>query len=366
MGKIAKLLLVMLIPLILLSIPNVTADETNDAEITGDLGGPVPQENPERPTVLPDLSISPEDIEYYYERIEEEVIVIINATITNYGFIGAYAYVEFYDGMIDSENIIGSGSIFVKSRDTNVLTVYWKTTYGHYDIHVLIKDSIPRELIKRNNHAENTVVVSDPEPQDGSSNGGGGENTDDSLGIANIAVENPAVSTGVAASCLLFLFAVANKHYMWLANLGAIPLYSRITNGQVLKQDTRRNIYDYISSNPGAYFSSIMKDLKLKNGVTAYHLAMLEREGYIKSQYMGLYRRYYVNGASTGEFPQSKIRREIIEVIVNNPGISQTKIASHLGVSNQVVNYHTRILKEANFIKIVKDGYRTKCFISSV
>ena len=366
MGKTIKLLLFVMVTIILLSLPNVISEELKDVEDEDVLEGEITPDGPSRPKVLPDLSLSPEDIVFSYERIEEECILVINATITNFGFVGAYAYIEFYDGVIDNVNLIGSGSLFVKSRNVNVISLYWKAEFGEHTISVLIKESVPRELIKRNNAAEKTVSVSESDYWEGSNEVVSNENGDDSLDIASVSLDNPIVSTGVAGSCMLFLFVLANKHYMWFANLGAIPLYSRITNGQVLKQDTRKNIYEYIASNPGVYFSSVMKDLKLKNGVTSYHLEMLEREGYVKSKYIGLYRRLYVNGASTQEVPQSKIRREIIQIIVDNPGISQTEIASSLGVSNQVVNYHIGILGKANFIKIVKDGFRTKCFISAI
>jgi DNA-binding Lrp family transcriptional regulator len=346
----------------ILVLPSVSAEGSDENEI-------LPEQNleiePERPTLLPDLSISSEDIVIYFENYEEEFLMVIDATITNNGFVGACAYVEFYNGTIDRDNLIGSESVIVKSRDVQTISIWWKVDYGQYKIHVLIKNSVPRELVKRNNAAENSVEFTEFEDGGGGNNGESNK-ADDSLGISTIPLDNPVVSTGVTGSLLLALFAVANKHYMWLANLGVIPLYSRITNGQVLKQDTRRNIYDYIESNPGAYFSIIMKDLKLKNGVTSYHLAMLEREGYIKSTNIGPHKRFYINGASTQEFPLSKIRRAILKIIVDNPAISQTDIATKLGLSIQVVNYHIGILKEANIIRLVKDGFRTKCFISSV
>ncbi len=237
---------------------------------------------------------------------------------------------------------------------------------GEYNIYVLIRNSFPRELKKWNNAAETNAIVEKIEDDTGSEGTGQNGKPDDALGLTNIPLDNPAVSTGLASSCLLVLFAIANKHYMWISGLGAVPLYSRITNGQVLKQDTRKSIYDYITSNPGVYFSSIMKDLELKNGVTSYHLSMLEREGYIKSKNEGIYRRFYANGASTTEIPLSQLRRSIVTTIVDNPGISQTEIALKLGLSNQVVNYHVGIMKKANLIKIVKDGYRTKCYISPI
>jgi DNA-binding MarR family transcriptional regulator len=360
LGKTIKLLLIVLVPLILLTIPNTSADNLGEE-------GDISEGDHERPTLLPDLTVS--SIAFSQEKFEEENIMIIEATIRNNGFVGAYSYIEFYDGKIETENLIGSGSLFVKRRDTNEISMYWKASSGEHKIHVLIKDSIPRELIKRNNEAEATVVVAESDGSAGNGGDGGDAknvNVDNPVALSSLSLDNPVVATGVTSSFALLLFALANKHYYWFGSLGVLPLYSRITNGQVLKQNTRKSIYDYIVSNPGVNFSTIMKDLELKNGVTSYHLSMLEREGYIKSKYTGLYRRFYVNGASTRDFPQSKIRREIIQTIVNNPGISQTQIATYLGVSNQVVNYHIGILRNANFIKIVKDGFRTKCFIGAV
>lgn len=365
MGKTPKLLLLILVLIILFFLPNISAEGPDDSDENEVLQGEIAEDDPERPTLFPDLSISSDDIVIYFENYEEEYFMIIEATITNNGFVGAYASVRFYNRTIDRSNLICSESLFVKSRDVNTISVWWKVDYGEYRIHVIIGNSVPRELVKRNNAAENTAEFSEFD-EGGSSGNQGSNNADDSLGISSTPFDNPVVTTGITGSCLLALFAIANKHYMWLANLGAIPLYTRITNGQVLKQDTRKNIYEYISSNPGAYYSSIMKDLKLKNGVTSYHLAMLEREGYIKSANMGLYKRFYVNGVSTQEVPLSRIRRAILKTIVDNPAISQTDIATKLGLSNQVVNYHIGILKEGNIIKIVKDGFRTKCFVSSV
>jgi DNA-binding MarR family transcriptional regulator len=361
-----KLLFFILIFILAFSFPFVNAEDPKETEPNEILDRENAEGDPERPTAFPDLSISSDDISIRFENIEDEFIMIIQAKITNNGFVGAMATVEFYNSTIDFGNKIGSDSFLIRRRDVHEITHYWKVDYGKYKIYVLIRDSVPREIVKWNNAADAEAEFSDP-----SNEGGGGgfveeDKTDDSMGLANIPLDNPAVTTGFAATSLLVLFVIANKHYMWISGLGTLPLYSRITNGQVLKQDTRKNIYEYIESNPGVYFSSIMKVLKLKNGVTSYHLSMLEREGYIKSKNEGLYKRFYADGASTQEIPLSQLRRSIVTTIVDNPGISQTDIAFKLGLSNQVVNYHVGILKKANLIKIVKDGYRTKCYISPV
>ncbi|UCG70152.1 MAG: winged helix-turn-helix transcriptional regulator [Thermoplasmata archaeon] len=369
MGKIIKMVLLIFVPLILLTITNTCAEDLPEEGENDGISNQMTQDIPSRPTLLPDLTLSPKDIDFSYQNLEEENIIIIEATIHNNGLVGAYAYIEFYDGDIDRDNLICSGSLFVKRRDINVISIYWVVTPGKHTIHVMIRDSIPREFVKWNNVAEKTIVVSnldDADDSGGNGGYGGKDNGDDPLNLVTLPKDNPVLITGVTGSIVLLLFALANKHNGWLWGLGLLPLYSRITNGQVLDQNTRKNIYDYIVSNPGVYFSSIMKDLNLKNGVTSYHLAKLEKEGYITSKHEGLYRRFFVEGASTNDLPQSKIRSEIINIIINKPGISQTEIASSIGVSIQVVNYHVGILREANFIKLVKEGYRTKCFINPI
>lgn len=363
-NRIKIMLLCVLVFILLLGIPTTAAEDIHDPDSKEVLHGE--DLDDERPTAFPDLSISSEDISIKFENYEDQFIMVIKVKVTNNGFVGALASIEFYNNTIDYGNLIGSESFIIRRRDVQEITYYWKVDYGKYKIYVLIRDSIPREIVKWNNVADTTTEVPESANEGGIGGSGGNNNADDSLALTNIPLDNPAVSTGLAASSLLVLFAIANKHYMWLSGFGAVPLYSRITNGQVLKQDTRKNIYDYITSNPGVYFSSIMKDLELKNGVTSYHLAMLEREGYIKSKNEGLYKRFYANGASTQKYPLSKVRRDIINTILDNPGISQTDIASKLGLSNQVINYHAGILKKADLINIVRDGYRTKCFIRSV
>jgi DNA-binding MarR family transcriptional regulator len=366
--KRVKILLLLSISLLLLSIPNAGAEESDEKGKDNVLECQTTEDIPSRPTLLPDLTLSSKDISFSMEKLEEEEFIIIEATIHNNGVIGAFGYIEFFDGGIDRDNLIGAGSIFVKRWSANTISICWPATPGKHNIYVLIEDSTPREVVVWNNVAGKEIIVTNLDDAYDSGDGGNtkDDNSDGPLNIISLPSDNPVVTAGATGSFALLLIALTNKQYSWLWSLGLLPLYSRITNGQVLDQNTRKDIYEYIVSNPGANFSLIMKALKLKNGVTSYHLAMLEREGYITSKHTGLYRRYYVNGANTKDLPQSKIRREIIKTIVDNPGLSQTDIASIIGVSNQVVNYHIGILRKSNIIKTVKEGYRTKCFINSV
>jgi DNA-binding MarR family transcriptional regulator len=128
-----------------------------------------------------------------------------------------------------------------------------------------------------------------------------------------------------------------------------LPLYVRLKKKDVLSHFTRGQIFGYIQANPGTHYNAIIQDLRLHNGVGAYHLQVLEREGFIRSLRDGIYKRFY---PATMRIPEkrvhlSRIQRDIFEVIQKHPGITQTQISRLLDESKQVVNYHVKILEGA-------------------
>jgi len=112
-----------------------------------------------------------------------------------------------------------------------------------------------------------------------------------------------------------------------------------------------------------------MVELGLGNGVLAYHLDVLEREGFIKSRREGMYKHFHPTGTTIGqrlsgtyyeyfgdtknkEVAQlSKLQRSILEVIQKEDGISQKQLAQRLGKSKQLVSYHVRKLDRAGLVR---------------
>lgn len=140
-------------------------------------------------------------------------------------------------------------------------------------------------------------------------------------------------------------------------------MYSKIRRENLLKHATRKRIYDYIEQNPGKHYRAILSDLDLPIGMLSYHINRLEKEQYIKSRQDGMYRRFYVPGRKTEmRFFLSEIQESILNVIKNNRGISQSKIAEKIGVSRKVVNYHINILDQAGLILVESRGRETACF----
>jgi predicted transcriptional regulator len=139
-----------------------------------------------------------------------------------------------------------------------------------------------------------------------------------------------------------------------------IPLYFK-TPQNLFLNETRANIFDVISNNPGVTFGAITRELNLAFGECQYHIRVLEREGYIKSKRTGKYTRYYLIGQKVSGF--SKIQEEILFKIKEKEGLSQSEIAAELGISRQVVNYNIRFLVRDNKVLEVRENSKCSYFI---
>lgn len=140
-------------------------------------------------------------------------------------------------------------------------------------------------------------------------------------------------------------------------------LYTKLRRVEVLDHYTRGQIHGYIIANPGDHYNNIKEELGLNNGSLAYHLKVLEREGYIVSQRDGMYRRFYPARARPPKERLSPMQRLVVEEIRKTEGCSQKDIARRLDISPQVVNYHVKMLAAAGIVNLEKDGRETLCYV---
>jgi predicted transcriptional regulator len=61
----------------------------------------------------------------------------------------------------------------------------------------------------------------------------------------------------------------------------------------------------------------------------------------------------------------NEVRRNLLEIIQNRPGVSQVELASHLKVTPPTVNYHLGILTKAGRVRVERVGRKTQCFVES-
>jgi predicted transcriptional regulator len=144
-----------------------------------------------------------------------------------------------------------------------------------------------------------------------------------------------------------------------------VPLYSRIRKDAVLDNFTRGMIYGFIMSNPGVHYNFIKQKLGLNNGSIVYHLTVLERQELIKSEKVGLYKRFYPVGltlSETGIMELNETQERLLDIVRDNPGLTQRELAERMNLSTRVINYHVGLLQRARLVSLEKAGKVTKCY----
>ncbi len=143
-----------------------------------------------------------------------------------------------------------------------------------------------------------------------------------------------------------------------LAALLAFALFLRISGRRALDHFTRGQIVGYVSANPGSTYSQVRKSLGLSNGTLAYHLWVLERLGFVRSERQGRLRRLFPTGpiARSDWFVLSPIQYAILDVLHAQGPMSQIEIARRLRVSKQRAHYNVNALRKLALLQNTGEG----------
>lgn len=76
--------------------------------------------------------------------------------------------------------------------------------------------------------------------------------------------------------------------------------------------DTKKRIYKYLTENPGAGFSQIMRDMNIGNGTTQYGIEGLEYHNLVERKHEGRLVRFYALEDKNGILYAEKPRRHRI------------------------------------------------------
>ncbi len=133
-----------------------------------------------------------------------------------------------------------------------------------------------------------------------------------------------------------------------------LPQYTRLKKDQVVSQDTRLAIMDEVQKNPGITYNVLMRTLELKNGILAYHLQVLHREGLLRSRNNGMYKHFFMKGE---DIPGQLVVLSETQVRVLNylrqemKGLSPEDIGTGLGMPYSSVNYSLKKLLKTGQVK---------------
>ena len=147
------------------------------------------------------------------------------------------------------------------------------------------------------------------------------------------------------------------------------PLLSKKSRNDELNKG---RILGFIEGNAGIHFSALRDGLQLANGVTAYHLQILETQNEIISWRDGKLRRYAAAHLSTEQraavaHPVIGTRLAILETLsrAGQLGLSNAQIAEQLQLSRQLLSYHIKSLSEESFIEKVLPKRRSPWILTT-
>ncbi|NHJ86616.1 MAG: winged helix-turn-helix transcriptional regulator [Asgard group archaeon] len=136
-------------------------------------------------------------------------------------------------------------------------------------------------------------------------------------------------------------------------------LSSSLTYENILENYTRARIYVMIKNNPGIHFSDLVKNLHLSNGQAFWHLRWLEHFEMIKRIKSNRFHLFYLNDGSNQETDEliahtiimkSDTRKELLELISNEQGITQSQLKKKTNLSQSTISYHLAILENEGLI----------------
>ena len=158
-----------------------------------------------------------------------------------------------------------------------------------------------------------------------------------------------------------------SENFKYLTFKFFIPLYSRLRKDTLADEPTRQKLLRHIYAEPGTNFTELKEGLGLHNGTLSHHIYILENHQMITSQRSGRQRLFFPFGSTN----KAKIRtllitndtqKEIIEIVKDNPGITQSMISQRLNVSRQKINYHVNSLVDNSILNLEKEGRITRLY----
>ncbi len=143
--------------------------------------------------------------------------------------------------------------------------------------------------------------------------------------------------------------------------------HTRLLREEVLQRKVRLLLYETIQGEPGSSFTEVRDAVGLRNGVAAYHLKVLERQGFVHTKKGRHHRWYYPNGDVSlwRDLPLSSLQRSVVEQVRRTPGIGIRELARNLNRHHASVAYNVKGLAREGVLRTQRTGRKVHCFPSS-
>jgi predicted transcriptional regulator len=137
----------------------------------------------------------------------------------------------------------------------------------------------------------------------------------------------------------------------------------RVFGTNVLDQDLRARIYEYICRNPGIHLRGLAYEMDLKMGTLRYHLAMLQSTHKIAVAGDTSSTRYYENSGTYSADEQlihkhlrNETTKKILRCLLEYPRATRGDLAAAAGISGPSVSWHMKRLEKDGIVISRREG----------
>jgi len=135
-----------------------------------------------------------------------------------------------------------------------------------------------------------------------------------------------------------------------------------IAREKVLQLKIRQEIYDHILNNPGMHLREISRKMKIPKTTLSYHITFLIKNGLIKENYEGEYKRFFVKDKLSSKdkkllyLLRQEVPRRIFLYLITTFAFSQIEISKDLNVHPATIKYHLDKMVEIGVIEKTKSN----------
>ena len=173
------------------------------------------------------------------------------------------------------------------------------------------------------------------------------------------------VVTAISAFAL-FLYILLQKFWekllLAIGSIIAVAGFKQLEYGdEVLLNEIRREIYDYLVENPGAHLREIKREVGISMGTTVWHLEVLKKAQFVVSMKHENKLVFFPKGYNPKDFimfleARGGIPKRILEYLTVEEGAHLRKIARDLMLNAETVRYHLRKFERVGIIIGTREG----------
>ena len=178
----------------------------------------------------------------------------------------------------------------------------------------------------------------------------------------------------VVVILIALLIVISKEDYIDYIKNRRTPIekgFHRLTLQDVLDNENRDKIIDFILKNPGSHFNELLRKTNLSPGNLVWHLDILEKYKVIKKErfeHYVIYFPYYQSNPISNldlKLQKSELTLKVLEMIEKEPGIWNNSITKKMKINRKTIQYHIKKLSDLGLIYSEKTGSKKKLFLKS-